>query len=280
VVNFSAARPASDGERLPCSIGQPKPAVSLDGHDHTVERAGRWASLQPRHCYMIATSMLTTQSRREQAVSQSSEAYRSIKEKIITLELPPASLIDEAKLIADLGLGRTPIREALQRLALENLVVILPRRGTIVADLNMSDLQKIFEIRIELEICAVRLAARRATAAQIDAMEALFHDADRLLGDGDNYQLIQLDHQAHRLVAEAAHNEFLEDMLDHLYNHVLRLWYVSLQRVQRMREAIEEHREIVAAIRASDAERAALVMHAHITAFQAQFLAISYSRET
>ncbi len=157
--------------------------------------------------------MLTTLHRRVKTTSQSSDAYHLIKEKIITLELPPASVIDEARLIAELGLGRTPIREALQRLALDNLVVILPRRGTIVADLNMSDLQKIFEIRIELETYAVRLAAERATSTEIAAMEALFHNADAVIHDGDNDRLIRLDHEAHRLLAEAAHNEFLEDRI-------------------------------------------------------------------
>jgi len=218
--------------------------------------------------------MLTTLHRRAKTTSQSSDAYHLIKDKIITLELPPASVIDEARLIADLGLGRTPIREALQRLALENLVVILPRRGTIVADVNMSDLQKIFEIRIELEIYAVQLAAERATAAEIAAMEVLFHDADTLIHDSDNNQLIRLDHEAHRLLAQAAHNEFLEDMLERLYNHVLRLWYVSLHRVRRLREAIEEHREIIAAVKDRDGTRAAQIMHRHITEFQAQFLAV------
>jgi DNA-binding GntR family transcriptional regulator len=224
---------------------------------------------------MITTSLLTTShSRRANTNSQSGEAYRLIKEKIVTLELPPAALLDEVKLIADLGLGRTPIREALQRLALENLVVILPRRGTIVADLNMSDLQKIFEIRVELEVYGVRLAAQRATATQIAAMDALFEDADALLRDGDNYQLIRIDHQAHRLLAQAAHNEFLEETLERLYNHVLRLWYVSLHRVQRLREAIEEHREIIACVKAGDGERAAQIMRGHIAEFQEQFLAI------
>ena len=188
---------------------------------------------------MITTSMLTSsQSRRAQASSHSSEAYRLLKDKIIRLELPPAAVIDETALMAELELGRTPIREALQRLALESLVVILPRRGTIVADLNMSDLQKIFEIRVDLELLSVRLAAQRATPAQIAAMEGLFGDAEALLQQGDNFQLIQLDHEAHRLLAQAAHNEFLEETLDRLYNHVLRLWYVSLHRFQRLREAL------------------------------------------
>jgi DNA-binding GntR family transcriptional regulator len=224
---------------------------------------------------MITTSMLTSsQTRRAQASSHSSEAYRLLKDKIIRLELPPATVIDEAGLMAELELGRTPIREALQRLALENLVVILPRRGTIVADLNMSDLQKIFEIRVDLELLSVRLAAQRATPAQIAAMETLFADADALLHPGDNYQLIQLDHEAHRLLAQAAHNEFLEETLDRLYNHVLRLWYVSLHRVQRLREALEEHREIIARVKAGDGEGAAQIMRIHIAEFQDQFLSI------
>jgi DNA-binding GntR family transcriptional regulator len=224
---------------------------------------------------MVTTSMLaTSHSRRASATSQSGEAYRLIKERIVTLALPPATPIDEAALMADLGLGRTPIREAIQRLALENLVVILPRRGTIVADLNMSDLQKIFEIRVDLELLAVRLATQRATPAQIAAMEALFVVADALLQSDDNYQLIQLDHTAHQMLAQAAHNEFLEETLERLYNHVLRLWYVSLHRVQRLREAIEEHREIITLIKAGDGEGAARIMRAHIAEFQAQFLSI------
>jgi Transcriptional regulators len=224
---------------------------------------------------MLTTSLLTTvQSRRANEQSQSSEAYRLIKEKIITLELPPASLIDEASLMASLGLGRTPIREALQRLALESLVVILPRRGTIVADLNMSDLNKIFEMRLELEAMAVRLAAQRAHAAQLAEMEQLFEQADALLQSGDNYELIKLDHAMHMLIARAAGNEFLEETLDWLYSHVLRLWYVSLHRVQRLREAIEEHREMLALIKQGDGEAAAALMRKHISEFQAQFMAI------
>jgi DNA-binding GntR family transcriptional regulator len=219
--------------------------------------------------------MLTTsQTRRAHASSQSGEAYRLLKEKIITLALPPATVIDEAALMVELELGRTPIREALQRLALENLVVILPRRGTIVADLNMSDLQKIFEIRVDLELLSVRLAAQRATPAQIAAMEGLFAGADALLHEGDNYELIRLDHEAHRLLAQAAHNEYLEETLDRLYNHVLRLWYVSLHRVQRLAEALEEHREIIAHVKAGDSEGAAEIMRAHVTEFQSQFMSI------
>ncbi len=218
-----------------------------------------------------ATLLTASRQRRVNGDSHSEVAYRILKKKIVTLELPPASLLNEAELMAELGLGRTPIREALQRLALENLVVILPRRGTIVADLNMSDLQKIFEIRLELEVYAARLAAERATPTQIAEMEALFASSDAIIQRGDYHQLIHLDHQAHRLLAQAAHNEFLEETLEHLYTHVLRLWYVSLHKVSRLSEAIEEHRDIIAAVKAGDGQRAAEIMRAHVTGFQAQF---------
>jgi DNA-binding GntR family transcriptional regulator len=154
---------------------------------------------------LSATLLTTSRQRRVNHDSRSEAAYRILKEKIVSLELPPASLLNEADLMTELDLGRTPIREALQRLALENLVVILPRRGTIVADLNMSDLQKIFEIRLELEAYAVRLAAERATPAQIVEMELLFANCDEFIQQGDYDQLIGLDHQAHRLLAQAAH---------------------------------------------------------------------------
>lgn len=220
-----------------------------------------------------ATLLTAARQRRVDHDSRSEAAYRILKEKIVTLELPPACLLNESDLMGELRLGRTPIREALQRLALENLVVILPRRGTIVADLNMSDLQKIFEMRLELEIYAVRLAAERATPAEVAEMEALLAKSDEIIQRGDHHQLMQLDHQVHQLLARAAHNEFLEETLERLYTHGLRLWYISLHRVSRLQEAIAEHRDIVAAIKMGDGQRAAEIMRTHITDFQIQLAA-------
>ena len=223
---------------------------------------------------MLPATLLTASRRRQfKNDSLGETAYRILKEKIVTLALPPASILNEAQLMAELDLGRTPIREALQRLAFEKLVVVLPRRGTLVADLNMSDLQKIFEIRLELEVYAARLAAARATSEQIAEMEALFVRTNALIEQGDHHQLIQLDHQAHRLLAQAAHNEFLDETLEWLYTHVMRLWHVSLHKVGRLDEAINEHRDIIAAVKAGDGDRAAEIMRQHITSFQARFAA-------
>ena len=224
---------------------------------------------------MLASTLLTaSRQHRNSNDTHSETAYRAIKDKIVTLQYAPASLLNEAHLMSELNLGRTPIREALQRLAFENLVVILPRRGTIVADLNLSDFQKIFEIRVELETQAARLAAERATPGQIAAMEALFDKTDDIIERGDHHHLIALDHQAHCLLAQAAQNEFLEEILERLYSQILRLWYVSLHQVSRLSEAIAEHRDIIAAIKAGDGDRAALIMRSHIASFQQEFLSV------
>lgn len=223
---------------------------------------------------MLHTSILTASSRnRNTKESLNAVAYQQIRDKIVRLELPPASVIDEAALAKDLNIGLTPIRQALRRLALENLVVILPRRGTLVADLNMSDLQKIFEIRIELEALAAQLAAERALPGQIAAMEELLAQLDQLRSSGEQSydRLIEIDHQAHQLLAEAAHNEFLAATLSQLYSHVLRLWYVSLDKVSRLEEAIEEHRGIITAVKRKDGKKAAEIMRQHVRGFQQTF---------
>ncbi len=224
---------------------------------------------------MIPSTLLTvSRQQRNKRDSHSEIAYRILKEKIVTLEFSPASLLNEAQLMTELNLGRTPIREALQRLAFENLVIILPRRGTIVADLNLSDIQKIFEVRVELETKVARLAAKRARPDQIADMEALFSRADEIIRLGDHHQLIRLDYEAHRLLAQAAQNEFLEEILEQLYTHVLRLWYVSLHKVGRLPEAIEEHRHIIAAVKTGDEDKAAEIMRDHIAGFQREFAAL------
>ena len=222
---------------------------------------------------MLSTSILAASSqKRKQEASLSATAYRLIKEKIISLALPPAALIDESELARELGIGLTPVRQALRRLAMENLVVILPRRGTLVADLNLSDLQKIYEIRIELEGLACRLAAERATPAQIEQMTRLLQDALLLRAEGENRQLLMADHQLHMLIAQTAHNEFLEEMLERLYGHVLRLWNVSIHRVSGLQEALDEHHQILEAIRMHNGAEASQLMQQHIRRFQAEFL--------
>lgn len=197
----------------------------------------------------------------------SEKAYYLIKKKVITLELPPSAVIDEHTLMQDLNLGRTPIREALQRLDSEGLVNVVPRRGTFVSDISVTDLQKIFELRIVLEGFCARLAAQRIREDQIERMELVLRDLEELQG-GHPSALISVDKRFHRLLYRAADNEFLAETLDRLYDLSLRLWYLVLTRLDDVRDSIEQHRRILKALEEGDRAQAEMLVQSHIVEFQ------------
>jgi DNA-binding GntR family transcriptional regulator len=200
-------------------------------------------------------------------VRLSEKAYQLIKEKIITLELEPLSVIDEQALMEDLDLGRTPIREALHRLAAEGLVIIAPRRGMFVADISITDLQKIFEVRMLLEGFCARLAAQRATEAQIAEMESAIAKL-RSVPNGNPEVLMDIDERLHELMYEAAQNEFLADSLHRLHALSLRLWHLVLDRLDNVQKAIEQHEKIVLALKQRDEAGAEALVQEHIAEFQ------------
>lgn len=200
-------------------------------------------------------------------VRLSEKAYHLIKEKIITLKLPPSSVIDEQALMKELELGRTPIREALHRLAAEGLVNIVPRRGMFVANINVTDLQKIFEMRMLLEGFCAQLAAQRITEDQIAQLEAVLQDLDQVQS-GDVKAVMAIDERFHALLYQAADNEFLVEALDRLYAPTVRLWYLVLDRLPDLREEIAVHREIIPALKARDEAWAEALMRQHIAGFQ------------
>ncbi len=197
----------------------------------------------------------------------SDKAYQLIRHKIITLELPPLSAIDEQELMEDLQLGRTPIREALQRLVAEDLVLLAPRRGMFVADISITDLQRIFEARMMLEGFCARLAAERATPDQLAEMESLMAEL-KSVPDGDNKTLMSIDEHFHELLYQAADNEFLTDTLRRLHALSFRIWHVVLDRIGSVRQAMEQHVQIAEAIQAGDGPRAESLVQQHVSGFQ------------
>lgn len=222
-------------------------------------------------------SLLTAyhRSKKPRSESRSEQAYRSIKRGIIRMEYAPASLLNELELKEVLGIGRTPIREALQRLALENFVVILPRRGTMVADLNLSDMQKISELRLELEGFAARLASERARPEHLSTFDEVLLSIECISDSDDHHKLIELDQRFHQLVAQASGNEFLAGELVGLYDQVIRHWYHALHKVVKpLGASLADHNRVADAIRARDGTLAAQVIREHITRFQIEFQAV------
>ena len=148
----------------------------------------------------------------------SQQAYECIKQQIVSLQLPPGAVINEMALREETGLGRTPIREALQRLAQEKLVLIAPRRGMFVSEIGITDLQKLFEARLVLEPFAARQAALHGRPQHWAEMA----DALAVEPSADNEILIAIDEKCHEIIYEAADNPFLADSLRMMYALSLR----------------------------------------------------------
>jgi DNA-binding GntR family transcriptional regulator len=200
--------------------------------------------------------------------SLSDEAYFRIRDLIVSLELRPGTIVNERDLMERLELGRTPVREALRALAQERLVEVYPRRGIFVSSVNVRDLASISEVRALLESHAAALAAQRATADERREAFELIAELEQVGGERDERKLIDLDQRVHRHVYRCTHNPFLEETLNGYYVLTLRIWFLALDRVARLDEAVQEHCELMEAIRAGDPGRAEQAMRGHVLGFE------------
>jgi DNA-binding GntR family transcriptional regulator len=205
--------------------------------------------------------------------SLADQAYYAIREWIVTLDLAPGSVVNERELMGRLGLGRTPVREALRDLAREQLVEVFPRRGMFVSGVDVGDIAGLSEVRLVLETEAARLGAERRNEADLEETAVLLEELARASVEHGERRLIDLDERTHRHVARCAHNPFLEATLEQYYVLALRIWFLALERVA-LDEAIAEHHAILEAIRDGDADRAAEVMRAHVVSFERAIRAV------
>jgi DNA-binding GntR family transcriptional regulator len=204
-------------------------------------------------------------------------AYLELRDRIVTLQLPPGSILREDELMRELRIGRTPLREAIKRLALENLVAIKPRRGTSVTDVNAADIVHIAEVRAELEGQAAELAARRMSPDGRATAQTLLAELEVLSGSLDQHALMRFDERVHRFVWEAARNPYLVDALDRFFALSLRIWYVVLDRVPGLATTVHDQSQLLEAVVAHDAARARALMREHVLDFQREILA-AFSR--
>jgi DNA-binding GntR family transcriptional regulator len=195
-------------------------------------------------------------------------AYVELRDQIVTLAIPPGAPINEESLGRELQLGRTPLREAIKRLALENLVAVYPRRGTFVTEINITDLAHISDVRGQLEGHAAYRAAERLTPVQRDQLDALVDEIEAAAGGAQ--QLMELDARIHRFVYGCAGNPYLRDTLERYLNLSLRIWYLVLGRLPHLFERVHEHQELLRAIRDGDAPGARSIAAAHVARFETE----------
>jgi DNA-binding GntR family transcriptional regulator len=190
-------------------------------------------------------------------VTKSDQAYELIESMITFQELAPGRLISEAMLIELTGFGRTPVREALQRLAREAMVEIHPQRGVRVADISVESELQVLEIRRSLEVLTVQLAARRANGSQREAILTLAGMLEEFAGDAIR-TFAPLLKRSHLLMAAAAHNSYLPAAMAPLQALSRRFWFANLRDVPAdLRRGADAHIAILTAISKQDADAAA-----------------------
>jgi DNA-binding GntR family transcriptional regulator len=208
-------------------------------------------------------------------VSQADRAYAAIRERLIMLEIPPMAPIDDVALAESVGVGRTPVREALKRLEMDRLVVSYSRRGTFATGVDITDLAYISEIRVALEPLAARRAAAKATQrarATISELADAIEAGDMRSMERD--ELMRWDLRVHRTIYQAAGNPHLEDTLVRYHNLATRIFCLFIDRMADFDRHIDEHVGLLRAIAAGDGDRAEKRALTHVVGFEKAIRAI------
>jgi len=200
--------------------------------------------------------------------SLAEKAYQLLVRKITRLELPPGSALVEKQLMEDLGIGRTPIREAMQRLAIEGLVDHQPNRGMFVSEITAASVQQIYEFRSVLDGYAAALAAGRATPPQVAELGQLHKKLVRATEDDDIDLYVELDRRFYAVLSSASHNSLVADAIPRIFNLHLRLWFFISTKIGGWHSIAGSHeemtREVVDAISHRDPVAARRSMEAYI----------------
>lgn len=202
-------------------------------------------------------------------ISLRDQAYHAIKRLIITTALRPGEILSEPALSTELDIGRTPIRQAIDRLLNDGLVEVMPRKGTIVKPVSLDEILNIIDARIVNETFCVRVAAERASPdvpVQLRANLAAMREA---AGARDIEAIAGLDQQFHALIAGATRNPVMSDLLRNLHERSARMWFISLSTNEQHLRICDEHAAIVDAIARQDPGQAENAMRAHIESFRA-----------
>ncbi|WP_125613223.1 GntR family transcriptional regulator [Specibacter cremeus] len=210
---------------------------------------------------------------RTESLTMAEYAYIELRDRIIDMRLPPGSALDEDALMSELGVGRTPMREAVKRLESDRMLTVYSRRGTIVADVNILDLRLISDARRVMESYAARCAAERATAADRRKLRELIEQIDGSQTMPAAQQM-NFDASIHRQIYAVMRNSYLETTLAAYFNLSLRLWNFVLDRLPSIGGNLSEHITLLQAIIDGDADKAALLAEEHVTHFEERIRSI------
>jgi GntR family transcriptional regulator, rspAB operon transcriptional repressor len=199
-------------------------------------------------------------------------AYEQIKRLITTCRFRPGEYVNESEVSMSLGIGRTPVHQAFDRLRSEGLVEVMPRKGILVKPISLDEVLQIVEVRTLCESYCVRLSAERATAAEIAELTRTLDRAGRVLSKRDSEELMLLDRAFHGLIARSSRNDVLAETLGRLHDRSLRFWIISLNAPGHHQSVHDQHAAILKAIQNRDPDAADQAMRDHIEAFRRNLL--------
>ena len=199
-------------------------------------------------------------------------AYEQIKQHITACEFRPGDYLNEAELSSQLGIGRTPVHQAIDRLMMEGLVQVMPRKGIIVTPVSLDSVVQTIEVRLLNECCCARLAAERANEEDIRILDDIFARAEAELPRRSSERLMRLDREFHGAIAQSSRNAVLADVLGRLHDKSLRFWILSLNTPGHHARVHAQHRAIIDGIRAHDPLAAEQAMRDHIEDFRRNLL--------
>ncbi|MFS2223923.1 GntR family transcriptional regulator [Pantoea sp. B65] len=207
------------------------------------------------------------------ALSLNELAYLRFKQALITLSYKPGDYLNTAQVMDDLEMGRTPINQAIHRLAGEGLLQVIPRKGVMVAPLSIDDALELIEVRLANESLCISLACQRVTESDIVALRTLNQQIAAASEQRDRINMMQLDRQFHHLLASIAGNSRLIDILSVIHAQAQRFWATTLSRESHMQEVIAEHEAIIAALARQDRQAAEAASREHVLSFKRALLA-------
>jgi DNA-binding GntR family transcriptional regulator len=196
------------------------------------------------------------------------QAYDALKLAIITLEYRPGAVLVESRIREKIPYGRTPVHEAVARLAHEGMLDIMPRKGIVVRPLSLDEALSNIEARLIVEPACARLAAERATADDVAEITQVLARAKPMLARRDIQGLMLTDRAYHNAIARAARNPTLETILERLHERSLRFWFISLSEPHHLTQVDREHREILDGLTRHDGKAAESAVRAHIESFR------------
>ena len=190
--------------------------------------------------------------------------FENIRQAIVKGIFAPGERLMEIQLADDLGVSRTPVREAIRKLELEGFVVMIPRRGTYVANLSIKDINDVYEIRISLDVLAAGLAAERIEPEELEELNRLLLEISEAARTGPMDKIVRLDTAFHDVLYKASRNDRLRNIINNLREQITGIRGTSMRYPGRLADTLEEHRALVDSIAARDSERAQAAARIHL----------------